>query len=143
MNTNWARHLINNVYADKLIRSLNSGYDINQNIAPTFTHRSRCDNIRFASFTKAITLLNENKPIEFVIAKSNKPLIIIKHQNAVEIDVCTSKIEKLGFSYFCIRFNTNNRIGFNQDKDFCEVGVLLPFSFSETNNQACAAIAEN
>ena len=65
--------------------SLNSGYPRNQGIVQMFTHRSTCDIIRFTSFIKAIALLNENKTIEFVITKSKKCLIIIKHCNAGEI----------------------------------------------------------
>ena len=131
--------MLENIYIDRLINALNADYEDKDD---TLIQYSKCDKIKFTSFNQAVTSLNTNKPIEFVITKSNKCFILIKNKKAIAINFGTFKFEKLGLSYFYINFNKNDTISFNENKDLSEIGVLLPFSFSDTNNKLYTAITE-
>ena len=139
MYPHWSKNMLENIYAEKLINGLNAEYDDKDY---TQIQYSKCDKIKFTSFNKAVTSLRMNKPIEFVITKSNKCFILIKNKKAIAINFGAFKFEKLGLSYFDIHFNKNDKISFNENKDFLEIGVLLPFSFSDKNNRLYTAISE-
>ena len=94
----WSKNMLQNAYVNKLTCSLKSGYNENKENPPI--HYSKSDKIRFTSLVKAVTLLKDNKPIEFVVTKSNKCLILIKHQKAAGIYICTFKLKKIRFLLF-------------------------------------------
>ena len=139
MYPHWSKNMLENIYVDKLINGLNAEYDDKDYAQIQY---SKCDKIKFTSFNKAVTSLRMNKPIEFVITKSNNCFILIKNKKAIAINFGTFKFEKLGLSYFDIHFNKNDKISFNENKDLLEMGVLLPFSFSDENNRLYTAITE-
>ena len=139
MHPHWSKNMLENIHIDKLINALNADYEDKDD---TLIQYSKCNKIKFTSFNQAVTSLNTNKPIEFVITKSNKCFILIKNKKAIAINFGTFKFEKLGLSYFYINFNKNDTISFNENKHLSEIGVLLPFSFSDTNNKLCTAITE-
>ena len=140
MHLHWSKGVLENIHIDKLINSLNEDYDDDNDDA--LIQYSKCNKIKFATFNQAVSSLKTNKPIEFVITKSNKCFILTKNKKAIAIKFGTFKFEKFGLSYFYVDLNNNDKISFNEHKDLSEIGVLLPFSTSLENNKLYTAITE-
>ena len=83
MHPHWSKGMLENIYIDKLINSLNEDYDEDNDDA--LIQYSKCDKIKFATINQAVTSLKTNKPIKFVITKSNKCFILMKNKKSIAI----------------------------------------------------------